>query len=174
GGRVSSLLGETFFSAGAGSWSAFPRRYAGEVAADGGYYLFDDEVDWHHGEVRVRLAARRPDAAVADFHAAVVATLDHVAGGAADIDGALAAVGEDYLALWQHSPAGLGIAGPAPEALAAVAAVVLDESPGSVDVKAELSDSWQGLQFSPPAPQGALQAVGCVRLVFERRALVPW
>ncbi len=108
GGRASSLLGAALFRGGAGgSWSAFPRRYTGEVSAGSCYHLHDDDVDWHHGEVRL-LATRRQDMPVSQFHAAVAGTLDAMDQPGADRDGALAAVGEDYLALWRHAAASGG------------------------------------------------------------------
>ena len=67
--------------------------------------------------------------------------------------------------LWQHAPAGSQNIDLAPKALASVARTILSESPRSVDAKASLSDSWQGL---------ALQGGDCLKLVFERRALFPW
>ncbi len=166
GGRTSSMLGQTLFRGGeSGSWSAFPRPYDGEVTAGGCYHLHDQEVDWHHGEVRLLLAARRPDARVGDFHAAVVETLDGMVEPAAERDGVLAAVGDDFLALWQHAPPGNGDAGPATPALEPVAEVVLSKNHCPVDAKAGLSDRWQGLD---------VQEGDCLNLVFERRALFPW
>ncbi len=162
GGRASSLLGEALFRG--GSWSAFPRRYAGEVAAGSCYHLHDDDVDWHHGEVRLLLAARRPDTPVGDFHAAVARVLDAM-DEPVNRDGALAAVGEDFLALWQHASAGSRDAGEVPPALESVAAVVLNQSHRAEDAKAGLTDRWQGLK---------LQGGDCLNLVFERRALFPW
>ncbi len=166
GGRASSLLGDALFRGGAGgSWSAFPRRYAGEVSAGSCYHLHDAAADWHHGEVRLLLATRRQDTLVSDFHAAVADTLDAMEEPAMDRDGALAAVGEDYLALWQHAPAGRQDGGPVPPALEAAADVVLSASHSAVDAKASLTDSWRGLD---------LQGGDCLNLVFERRALFPW
>ncbi len=166
GGRTSSLLGKTLFRGGTGgSWSAFPRPYAGEVSAGSCYHLHEHAVDWHHGEIQLVLAARRQDTRIEDFHAAIVEALDKLTEPAAEREGVLAAVGEDYVALWQHAEAGRRGEAPATPALEPVADVVLSDNHRPVDAKAGLSDRWPGLD---------LQEGDCLNLVFERRALFPW
>jgi len=167
GGRAAELLEQAVFDfKRERSWSVFPDRFGSSVEGRRAYYLFDEAVDWHLGEVKAYLGARRVGVEVEAFHRAIVEALGTLQNGTGH-DGALAIVDDDWVAFWAHPPAVSGNRDEALEALGAVAVRLVSATARDVEAKASLSDEFEGIDVD--GREG-----DCLRLVFERRKLMPW
>jgi len=100
GGRAYSDLHGLVFDLGR-SLSGFPEKFAGEVAADGRYHLFDEPLDWQHGVVQTFVGVRREGDG--RFRERIAGWLGGVQrdGGP---DGAIASASDEYVVYWEHWP----------------------------------------------------------------------
>ncbi len=78
----------------------FPLFFTGTLAADQPYYLVPRPADWMQGWVRHLIGSRPADLTPAQFRAQLGAVLTSIQAHA-ELAGALACVGDDYLLYWE-------------------------------------------------------------------------
>lgn len=87
------------------SSAQFPVPFAGQVAPEQPYHLFDAPADWMLGTVRHLVGARPTAQPAAEFLDAVAAwAAGYQSAQPGGVDAALLCAGDDYVVFWEHRP----------------------------------------------------------------------
>lgn len=163
-GRAYGLLHEPVFSA--GSKSGFPRLLGDVFQAHQPYYLFEQDVDWYHGQCRVLVGTRKSNQTQAAFHERLHRTLKSLQKRPPKgLDGAIVSASEDCLVYWEHWADGARMVDDKIARLAGLVRVILLKQAMPMRVPTELTEKYEGL---------TVKGGECLNLRFQRRALYPW
>lgn len=167
GGRLYALLHLPVFRFGkGGSWSAFPTPFAGTLQSRSAYHLFDAAIDWYGGHTRLHIGTRDtvttdPDKFRRDLRRACAGLRDRPGA----VDGALVAVDDDYFVFWDHRMERRAGDSAHLEAFAKFSHTVMSGEADELNANGHLYEPWDGV---------GIKGGECLRLRFERRALLPW
>lgn len=122
----------------------FPLLFQGTLQLETPYYLFDQPVDWMHGDVTHIIAGPPSDIPAWQFRAEVARVVSEIQE-RAEATGAIVCVGAEYLVYWQldgSDAAGL-------KDLEALAGWSVVRQPAPTHLPKGLWDVWPGMDIGP-------------------------
>lgn len=166
GGRLYALLHQPVFRFGRrGSWSAFPVPLAKKLQPRKAYHLFDAAIDWYGGRTRLHIGMRQPDTKPDAFRRELQRVCAALRRRPGTVDGALVAVEDDYFVFWDHTVAAHAHDDAHLRAFDKFSRTVMSATADEINANGHLYEPWEGID---------IKGGECLRLRFERRALLPW
>lgn len=166
GGRLYALLHQPVFRFGkGGSWSAFPVPLARQLRPRTAYHLFDAPIDWYGGHTRLHVGARDPAVDAGSFRRQLQRACAALRRRPGVLDGALLGVDDDYFVFWDHSPERRKGDDGHLRAFGRFSRTVMSRDATEANANGHLYEPWEGIE---------IRGGDCLRLRFERRALLPW
>jgi hypothetical protein len=144
GGRCYSELHELVFDM-ASSKSDFPRLFAGAVAEDQPYHLFDTSVDWQFGSAHLYVGRLRSGVTQAALAAEVCKEASALQQSRGGLDAVIFCLRAGGLLWWEHAAE----PGPASARFGAVTDKVFEGAPRLVRVPPSLTAPYSGLAVQP-------------------------
>jgi len=131
------------------SSAQFPVQFAGDLKAEQPYFLLNRKADWMLGYVYHFVGARPQSQAPKDFIAALATwASSYETHHKSSVDNALLCVGNDYVALWEHSATADGSFG---HGIGNLATPCLDRVAENYVPPATLWDDWPGIDLDAHA-----------------------
>jgi hypothetical protein len=138
----------------------FPIPFAGAVAAEQAYHLFDGPADWMLGSVRHFVGAPPAGQAPDDFFKAVADwAVGYLRAPPEGVDAAILCAGPTYVAFWEHAAPGSPDDPLALDSLKAVATPSLSRTAETYVPPSGLWSQWPGIDLS---------AHGCINVQLDR------